>query len=742
MFKRFFVVFLVSALIIQIAISSGIPILVSNDFSSVRRILQPIRISLVDFLELKTLSGAKATMLAVCPFSRTTIRAALESARDNDCPVLFATSRDQVDIGGGYTGWDAQELFQVVHEIAAEVGFTGIFFMGREHAGPWTNYFDIKNGLSEVEAMERLKASLREDIQAGFECIQIDATIDPTIDGDIAMETVIARTIELIRFITQESDGRHITLSVGGGKNNIAEDIANPDTIVTFISRLKEELKREGLDIWPEFFVPHSEAQASSHIDIPPPVFNPDAVRAASVITASEDMFIKWHHGDNMDAANLALFPEIGVDIANKGPEFGVLEMEIYLDFEMQELETLSQVGQIDRASGFSETMKTAIINDGLYTKFVDKEAEDITNDEWRKILLSCGRYVYSYPEIQDAFNVLFSNLNDLGIEENPERVVIDAIKEEIESCIELFNLRGLTSTIVASSTERNIDYKNIKAVAFDIGGTLTDSKIPSDGLISEMARLMNSGVNVALITGKRESSFKDWVEDKLLPQVVEENRTNLRIYGDRMTRVYVVNADGNLAEDESLRIDFPYSEHKEQISIEVQNAVDLFMVEVVEGQRYGDDIVQFFREHPIKVTVADTYIQAISDSGIPFDSIRSDLRVRIEEHLLASDFAFVLDRVSVDLLGKNGAYILSNKAKKPGAIEHICNTLDVNLDNMVYVADQFSGETIPDAEVSDIGVWCINVGADNSEVSNVINFNSGPQGVSDFITEFIEKRN
>lgn len=129
----------------------------SITLSSRRMRNQPIR--LIDFLRLRRKSGIKSTLLAVTPLSEMVVRATLEAARDNDYPVLFAASRDQIDIGGGYTGWDAKELFSLVSKIAKEVGYKGPIFMGREHAGPWTNYYDVMQGLTEKEAMERAKAS-------------------------------------------------------------------------------------------------------------------------------------------------------------------------------------------------------------------------------------------------------------------------------------------------------------------------------------------------------------------------------------------------------------------------------------------------------------------------------------------------------------------------------------------------------------------------------------------------------
>ncbi len=45
------------------------------------------------------------TLLAVCPNSDAVLEAAIEVAARTLAPMLFATTLNQVDRDGGYTGW-------------------------------------------------------------------------------------------------------------------------------------------------------------------------------------------------------------------------------------------------------------------------------------------------------------------------------------------------------------------------------------------------------------------------------------------------------------------------------------------------------------------------------------------------------------------------------------------------------------------------------------------------------------
>mgnify|MGYP006298135249 CR=1 FL=1 len=78
-----------------------------------------------------------ATLLAVCPNSKAVTRAALHAAKEADAPLLLAATLNQVDRGGGYTGWTPAGLVRFVAREAERVGVPGLVLPCLDHGGPW-----------------------------------------------------------------------------------------------------------------------------------------------------------------------------------------------------------------------------------------------------------------------------------------------------------------------------------------------------------------------------------------------------------------------------------------------------------------------------------------------------------------------------------------------------------------------------------------------------------------------------
>ena len=77
-----------------------------------------------------------ATLLAVCPNSDAVTRAALHAAKEADVALLLAATLNQVDRGGGYTGWTPAELVRFVAREAERIGVSGLVLPCLDHAGP------------------------------------------------------------------------------------------------------------------------------------------------------------------------------------------------------------------------------------------------------------------------------------------------------------------------------------------------------------------------------------------------------------------------------------------------------------------------------------------------------------------------------------------------------------------------------------------------------------------------------
>ena len=118
-------------------------------------------------------SGDHATMVGIGPMSPNLIQAVFELAKDEDFPPMFIASRNQVDMdemGAGYVnGWDQTRFAADIKKVADEVGYTGPYYLCRDHGGPWQRDEERNAHLPEDEAMELARKSFVADMEAGFD---------------------------------------------------------------------------------------------------------------------------------------------------------------------------------------------------------------------------------------------------------------------------------------------------------------------------------------------------------------------------------------------------------------------------------------------------------------------------------------------------------------------------------------------------------------------------------------------
>ncbi|NJB04619.1 sugar-phosphate kinase, partial [Clostridioides difficile] len=73
-----------------------------------------------------------------------------------------------------------QETFtKDIKKVADKVGFDGLYYLCRDHGGPWQRDKERNDHLPVDEAMELGKKSYLADIEAGFDLLMIDPTKDP-----------------------------------------------------------------------------------------------------------------------------------------------------------------------------------------------------------------------------------------------------------------------------------------------------------------------------------------------------------------------------------------------------------------------------------------------------------------------------------------------------------------------------------------------------------------------------------
>ena len=179
-------------------------------------------------------AGVKATLFGVGPLSRTVVDTAVECAEQQQAPVIFIASRNQVEsdaLGGGYVeGWDQHDLCHYVRRRVADSEPRDFCFIGRDHGGPWQRDAEFHARIPWPTAFEHALLSYRDDIDAGFDFLHIDTSRDPNFEGMVPLDLAARRVVQLMEYTEayRKQRGRgdidyEISLEETGGVTPIAD---------------------------------------------------------------------------------------------------------------------------------------------------------------------------------------------------------------------------------------------------------------------------------------------------------------------------------------------------------------------------------------------------------------------------------------------------------------------------------------------------------------------------------------
>lgn len=372
------------------------------------------------------------TQLGVGVVSRLTVEAAIELANDLNIGLMLIASRRQVDmdsLGGGYVEhWNARRLVEFVRQRDRK----GLIRVCRDHGGPWQNAEEVSNRYSLSQAMDCARASFAEDIEAGFDLLHIDTSIEA--DG-VAQE---ADAMERLFVLWQDCAdlarraGRDIAYEVGAEEQDwtghpLADVHAQLDAITDFA-------KRAGLDL-PTYVV----VQTGTKVLEMRNVGNFGSVRPAtgphdldpfisSLVQAVHGYGIqlKQHNTDYLGDDVLQQLPRYAINAANVAPEFGVAETLAFL--------TVVEAKGLPR---IRESFLELAYDSRKWEKWMVPGST--ASDRDRSII--CGHYVFSTPEFRALAADVDRNLKRTG--QTLDDILKASIKQAILRYIKAFGLNG-----------------------------------------------------------------------------------------------------------------------------------------------------------------------------------------------------------------------------------------------------------------------------------------------------------
>jgi tagatose-1,6-bisphosphate aldolase non-catalytic subunit AgaZ/GatZ len=414
----------------------------------------PIKTMVHNLLKL-TEKGQGATLLGIGPMSPRLLRASFELARDKDFPLLFIASRNQVDadeLGGGYVnGWNQESFMKAIRDTAAETNFDGLYYVCRDHGGPWQRDKERNDHLPEKKAMALGKKSFLEDIKAGYDLLMLDPTKDPFVMGKvIPLDRALSLTVELYQYC--EDQRKELGLPPIGyevGTEETNGGLTTPETYTKFLIKLEEELSKRELPM-PTFMV--GQTGTLVRYTEQAGTFEYKNATALASLAAQYDIGLKEHNGDYMSDYQLLQHIPAKITATNVAPQFGTEETRAYLVLAEVE-QTLKEQGVIEKVSNTKTVLQNHAIDCQRWRKWLEGDQKNISVEDVKhdheltaKILDNAGHYTFNDDEVKTEINQMLANLSNQSID--GDRFVVDRIKRSINNFVEAYNLEGVTSRI------------------------------------------------------------------------------------------------------------------------------------------------------------------------------------------------------------------------------------------------------------------------------------------------------
>ena len=366
------------------------------------------------------------TLLGVGPMSKNCIDATIELANEYCTPLMLIASRRQIDseqFGGGYVeNWTTEQFADYVRHKDTQKNI----ILARDHGGPWQNELEISNKLNLNDAMQSAKESYRADIDAGFQILHIDPSVD--IHANPNIDQVLERVYELYEFCWTYSQQKKqdVIFEIGteeqNGSNNTQEELEYT------LECMRKFCKSNKLP-YPSFIVIQAgtrvmEMRNVGSFDSPIRVANelPPEIQIPKMISICNHyrIFMKEHNADYLSTDSLKWQPRLGIHAANIAPEFGVAESKAFIDL-MENSNQNILLEEFLRISYDSKKWEKWMIN---ATSASDKDRAIIS-----------GHYIFSTAECLELKNQARFHIKDLDTQ------LKNKVKESIFRYIKAFNL-------------------------------------------------------------------------------------------------------------------------------------------------------------------------------------------------------------------------------------------------------------------------------------------------------------
>ena len=375
----------------------------------------------------KRRQGIKCGIPSYCTANELALEIAIRRAKELNQPVLIEATANQVNQYGGYTGMLPKDFYKLVLDMAAKFDLPEqMVILAGDHLGPltWQN-------LPEAEAMEKSIELVYQYTRAGFTKIHLDTSMKVADDAEglLSTEVIARRGATLYKAAikgyeelkAEKPDAIRPVFVVGsevpipGGAQEAEDSLAVTsvaafkDTVATYKRVWEEEGVGEGMnDVIAVVVQPGVEFGDDQ-------VFLYDSAAAAELCAALKEfpeVCFEGHSTDYQSPACLKAMVEDGIAILKVGPALTYGLREALFSMSLMENELVPA----EERSNFIDVLEKVMLeNPGNWQKHYHGDEKQLHLA--RKYSFSDrARYYIGQPEVLEAMNKLFTNLNTYKI--------------------------------------------------------------------------------------------------------------------------------------------------------------------------------------------------------------------------------------------------------------------------------------------------------------------------------------
>jgi D-tagatose-1,6-bisphosphate aldolase subunit GatZ/KbaZ len=364
--------------------------------------------------------GRPLGIYSVCSAHHWVLEAACHQAVEDGSALLVEATSNQVNHRGGYTGMLPEDFKKYLSAIATSRGLgPEKLILGGDHLGPnpWRH-------LPAKEAMDEAESTVRAYARAGFRKIHLDASMACAGDPPALSDEVIARRAAALCAAAEEESPEPKPLYVigtevptpGGATEELHElAVTSRDAAAETLAVHRRIFKEMGLGhVWPRVIAlvvqPGVEFDHISVVD-----YDPARAAHLSQLLDQEPTLVYEAHSTDYQR------PEAYRNLVRDG--FAILKVGPALTFAMREaLDALARIEtELLPEKQCSQLLK--VIEGAMHQNRKDWAHHYTGDARTVRLLLRYSysdrvRYYWNHPAIQQAIEVLLSNLSSVAIPE------------------------------------------------------------------------------------------------------------------------------------------------------------------------------------------------------------------------------------------------------------------------------------------------------------------------------------